>query len=234
MTQTASTADHAAARIREGRVVWMGTGVPYEDTLAIQRRLAAARVDGVVPDTLLLLEHMPVYTAGRRSLQEHVLSELDAPLIETDRGGQTTFHGPGQLVGYPIIHLGDAALGPKSYVNALEHALIDALASLGVKAWCEDGVTAVWTDQGKIAAIGVRVTRGVTMHGFALNIATDLRAFDAIVPCGIIDRPVTSLEAVTGRAPAMAAVREVITGALGVGLRIRWQPASLDDLLRST
>lgn len=234
MTQTASTADHTAARIREGRVVWMGTGVPYEDTLATQRRLAAARVDGVVPDMLLLLEHMPVYTAGRRSLQEHVLSELDAPLIETDRGGQTTFHGPGQLVGYPIIHLGDAVLGPKSYVNALEHALIDALASLGVKAWCEDGVTAVWTDQGKIAAIGVRVTRGVTMHGFALNIATDLRAFDAIVPCGIIDRPVTSLEAVTGRAPAMAAVREAITGALGVGLRIRWQPASLDDLLRST
>ena len=233
MTQTASATDHTAARIREGRVVWMGTGVPYEDALAIQRRLAAARVDGAIPDTLLLLEHSPVYTAGRRSLQEHVLSELGAPLIETDRGGQTTFHGPGQLVGYPLVHLGDAALGPKSYVNALEHALIDALAALSIKAWCEDGVTAVWTRQGKIAAIGVRVTRSVTMHGFALNVTTDLRAFDAIVPCGIIDRSVTSLEAEAGRAPAMAAVREAVTDALGVGLRVRWQPTSLDDLLRS-
>ena len=147
---------------------------------------------------LLLLGHAPVYTAGRRSVPEDVLAQLDAPLVETDRGGQTTYHGPGQLVGYPIVSLAELGLGPKRYVEAVESALIAALAGYGVSAHREEGLTGVWTDAGKIAAIGVKVSRGVTMHGFALNVATDLRAYEAIVPCGIANRPVTSLHAFLG------------------------------------
>ena len=156
-------------------------------------------------------------------MPEHVLAQLDAPLVETDRGGQTTYHGPGQLVGYPIVSLTNLGLGPKRYVEAVETALITALAEYGVEAHREEGLTGVWTPSGKIAAIGVRVSRGVTMHGFALNVATDLRAYDAIVPCGIGDRPVTSLHALLGSAPDLKEVAYVVAEALGKSLGIAWR-----------
>lgn len=174
-------------------VFYLGAGVDYHEAWELQRRYAAERADGLRGDTLLLLEHAPVYTAGRRSLPEHVLAALMAPLVETDRGGQVTYHGPGQLVGYPIVGLADLGLGPKAYVRVLEAALVDTLAALGVQAHVEDGLTGVWTERGKIAAIGVRIMRGVTMHGFALNVTTDLSAYNPIVPCGIAGRPVTSI-----------------------------------------
>lgn len=207
-----------------GRVVWLGDNVGYQDAWDLQRRLASRRAADEIPDTLLLLEHAAVYTAGPRAPEEHVLAELPAPLVQTDRGGQVTYHGPGQLVGYPIIGLAAKALGPKAYVAALEAAIVDALAIHGVGAHTETGVglTGVWTAQGKIAAIGVKISRGVTLHGFALNINTDLAAYDPIVPCGIADRPVTSVTEILGRPVDVAEVRELVVRSLGRALGVRW------------
>lgn len=205
-----------------GQAVWLGVGVDYASALALQHSLCADRAEGRTSDTLLLLEHAPVYTAGRRSLDEHVLGALPAPLVESDRGGQTTYHGPGQLVGYPILTLTGLGMGPRAYVRALEGALIAALAGWGVQAWREEGLTGVWTDGGKIAAMGVRVSRGVAMHGFALNVTTDLGAYGPIIPCGIADRPVTSLAALTGAPPPMTTVRAGVTAHLGEALGIAW------------
>ena len=208
-------------------VAWLGTGVDYADALALQRRTAAARAEGRAPDTLLLLEHAAVYTAGRRSPPEHVIGPLSAPLVETDRGGQVTYHGPGQLVGYPIVGLRELGLGPKAYVCALEAALEEALADLGVASHTEDGLTGVWTARGKIAAIGVRITRGVAMHGFSLNVSTDLAAYAPIVPCGIEDRPVTSVTDVLGRTVEVAEVKDLVVRSLGHALGLRWGEGSL-------
>ena len=208
---------------RQGEVHWLGEGIDYAWAWELQRSLLQERVAGEREDTLLLMGHAPVYTAGRRSVPEHVIAELDAPLIETDRGGQTTYHGPGQLVGYPIVSLAELGLGPRRYVAAVESALIAALHEFGVAGRREDGLTGVWTDAGKIAAIGVKISRGVTMHGFALNVATDLQAYDAIVPCGIGDRPVTSLHALLGSAPDLKEAAFVAAEALGESLGIAWR-----------
>lgn len=205
-----------------GEARWLGTGVDYLDAWQIQKRIATERADGATPDTLLLLEHAPVYTAGPRAPREHIISTLTAPLVDTDRGGQITYHGPGQLVGYPIVGLAAKGLGPKAYVRALEASLVDALGELGVAAHTEDGLTGVWTAQGKIAAIGVRITRGVAMHGFALNVATDLAAYAPIIPCGIDDRPVASMAAVLGAEPDSGVVRRAVVASLGERLAIDW------------
>ena len=219
----ASTPERSGASAhRAGAARWLGAGVDYAWAWALQRRLAAARADGEADDTLLLLEHAPVYTAGRRSPSEHVIGKLGAPLIETDRGGQTTYHGPGQLVGYPVVSLPALGLGPRRFAAAIEQALIAALAEFGVAAWREDGLTGVWTDGGKVAAIGLKIARGVSMHGFALNVSTDLRAYDAIVPCGVADRPVTSMAALLGRAPAVRDAADVAASALGDALGVAW------------
>ncbi|MEX2598163.1 MAG: lipoyl(octanoyl) transferase LipB [Dehalococcoidia bacterium] len=208
------------------RSQWLGAGVDYYAAWDLQRRYAIERAEGRRGETLLLLEHAPVYTAGRRSLPAHVLGDLAAPLVETDRGGQVTYHGPGQLVGYPIVSLRALGIGPKAYVRALELALVDALGGLGVPAYTEPGLTGVWTNQGKIAAIGVKITQGVAMHGFALNVSTDLTAYDAIVPCGLPDRQVTSIAGVLGAAPPMASVRETVVATLGTRLGIAWVQGS--------
>lgn len=214
----------------EGQAAWLGTDVPYEEAWALQKRLAALRSEGRIPDTLLLLEHAPVYTAGRRAVAEHVVGTLPAPLVETDRGGQTTYHGPGQLVGYPIVSLREHGMGPRSYVDALEGAVIAALARFGVRAWCEPGLTAVWTEAGKVAAFGVKVSRGVTLHGFALNVSTDLARYAPIIPCGIADRPIASIASALGKAPPMAEARAVVTEELGARLDIAWREVSPQGL----
>ena len=222
MTEPATRPAPPRSHTARGRVVWLGTGVDYRAAWAIQRRTAAERADGRAPDTLLLLEHAAVYTAGRRSPPEHILGPLPAPLVETDRGGQITYHGPGQLVGYPIVGLTALGLGPKAYVCALEAALEAALAALGVESHTEEGLTGVWTARGKIAAIGVRITRGVAMHGFALNVSTDLGAYASIVPCGIDDRPVTSVAELLGRPVEVADVADLVVRSLGRALGVRW------------
>jgi lipoic acid synthetase len=183
---------------------WLGR-LPYEEAWDLQRAIHEGRVEGrTADDYLLLLEHPPVYTVGRFAGGDNVLiseeraAALGAEMFRVDRGGDVTFHGPGQLVGYPIVGLG-AKPDVVGHVRRIEEALIGTLADLGIAAWREDGFTGVWTEQGKVAAIGVRTSRRVTMHGFALNVATDLSWFGHIVPCGIADRPVTSISEILGR-----------------------------------
>ncbi|WP_142026009.1 lipoyl(octanoyl) transferase LipB [Blastococcus colisei] len=190
----------------ELRIIRAGT-VPYEEAWAQQRELHAQRVAGEAPDTLLLLEHPPVYTAGRRT-EPHERPFDGTPVVDVDRGGKITWHGPGQLVGYPIVALPDP-VDVVAYVRRLEGALIDVCAGFGLETDRVEGRSGVWlpADQPgvgfrperKVAAIGIRVARGVTMHGFALNCDPDLGAFGAIVPCGIPDAGVTSLTAELGR-----------------------------------
>ena len=175
---------------------WIGR-VGYADGLAMQEDLVAARLGGGIPDTVLLLEHEPVYTIGRTrdrtSLRE--AASLPHPVVETNRGGQATWHGPGQLVGYPIVDLQARGRDLHRYLRALEQAQIDFLHQSGVP-WAgrRDGLTGVWVGERKIASIGVGVRRWVTMHGFAVNLSPDLSHFGGIVPCGIEEFGVTSLE----------------------------------------
>ncbi len=189
---------------------WRGR-VPYEQAWQEQQALHDAVVDGA-PDAVLLLEHPPVYTAGRRTRPEDRPTD-GTPVVDVDRGGRITWHGPGQLVGYPIVHL-PSPMDVVAYVRLLEQVLIDVCAELGVATVRVEGRSGVWLPadtplQGtrperKVAAIGVRVSRGVTMHGFALNCDCDLSWFERIVPCGIADAGVTSLSAELGRTVTVA------------------------------
>jgi lipoic acid synthetase len=194
------------------RVRWLGR-VRYHEADTLQRALHARAAD----DYLLLLEHDHVYTLGTRADPAHVLvppASVGATLVHTDRGGDVTYHGPGQLVGYPIVSIpgwGDGIRDVVGYVRRLERALIAVLAELGVDAGRRTGLTGVWVGDEKIAAIGVRVARGRTRHGFALNVDPDLTMFEHIVPCGIVDKGVTSLARVLGDAPAMSTVTDVVT-----------------------
>ena len=184
------------------------SAVPYLDGWRLQQDLHARRADGEIPDTCLLLEHEPVYTAGRRtSPLDRPLTDPGIPVIDVDRGGKITWHGPGQLVGYPIVALAEP-VDVIAYVRAIEEALIRSCAEAGVATTRVEGRSGVWLTGGrgpgssldrKVAAIGIRVSRGVTMHGFALNCDCDLGWFDRIVPCGIRDAGVTSLSIETGR-----------------------------------
>jgi len=171
--------------------------VPYAEALEWQRRLAQDRIDGRLPhDVLLLLEHPPVVTLGRASHREHLLQAEGVEVVEVERGGDVTFHGPGQLVGYPILDLRQHRQDLHWYLRTLEQALIDGLDELGIPAERNSGFTGVWTRGGgrKIASIGVHVKQWVTWHGFALNVTTDLSAFERIVPCGIPGVEMTSVE----------------------------------------
>ena len=170
--------------------------VPYDVAWDLQRSLHAQRVAGEVADTCLLLEHPSVYTAGKRTEPWERPAD-GTPVVDVDRGGKITWHGPGQLVGYPIVRLADP-VDVVAHVRRIEQALIDACATFGVTAGRVDGRSGVWVENAKVAAIGIRVSQGVTMHGFALNCDADLTAYDRIVPCGIRDAGVTSLSVLTG------------------------------------
>jgi lipoyl(octanoyl) transferase len=187
-------------------VIYLRAGlVPYDDAWATQRDLHARRVADEADDTCLLLEHPPVYTAGRRT--EPWERPVDGtPVVDVDRGGKITWHGPGQLVGYPIVRLADP-VDVVAHVRRIEAALIAVCAAHGVPdAGRVEGRSGVWVGNAKVAAIGIRVAQGVTMHGFALNCDPDLTAFDRIVPCGIRDAGVTSLSVLTGRRVTVADV----------------------------
>ena len=199
-------------------MVWAGR-VPYLAAWDRQRELHAARVADTIPDTALLLEHDPVYTAGKRTeaWERPLESPGIPPVIDVDRGGRITWHGPGQLTGYPIVKLPDP-VDVVAYVRRLEDVLIGACAAFDVVGTRVDGRSGVWIAADpatgrptrKVAAIGIRVSRGVTMHGFALNCDCDLAAFAAIVPCGITDAGVTSLTAETGRHVTVADVLPIV------------------------
>ena len=189
--------------------------VDYREALETQRLLVeACRKDGCA--RLLLLEHPPTYTLGVRGRQEHLLldedalAELGATVYQVDRGGDVTFHGPGQFVGYPILNLERWNQGPVWYVRSLEAVLIEALATFGISAQRVPGRPGVWVGKAKIAAIGVRISRGVTSHGFALNVNPDLTYFSHIIPCGLPDIAITSMAQELGWAPEMDTVMEVV------------------------
>ncbi len=200
--------------------------VEYNTALELQKTLVDLRKRGVIQDTLLLLEHAPVITLGRNAKQKNIvaspefLSQKGVELVECDRGGDVTFHGPGQLVGYPIFDL--RALKPKigaiEYVRRIEEVLIRSCGDLGIPTARVQGLTGVWTTeepQAKIAAIGVHISRAVTSHGFALNVTTDLDYFKLIVPCGISDKPVTSMQRELGLQLTFEEVMPVVTRNFG-------------------
>jgi lipoyl(octanoyl) transferase len=183
--------------------------IGYTEAWALQKRLVSARKAGAIEDVLLLCEHPHVMTLGRNAKREHllasehVLKQKGVELHATDRGGDITYHGPGQIVGYPIVNLGAIRRDVVWYVRMLEEAMIRATADFGVFSGRVEGKTGIWVGTGgageKLAAIGVRISRWVTSHGFAYNVYTDLRYFDLIVPCGIADCKATSLEKILGR-----------------------------------
>lgn len=206
-------------------VCWLGR-VDYSAGLVLQERLVEGRRQDRIGDTLVLLEHPPVITLGRNSDPAHVLHDAETlasrgvELHEIGRGGDVTYHGPGQLVGYPVIQLAGAEKDAHAYLRGLEQGLIGIAAHYGIEAGRIDGLTGIWVGNDKLAAIGVRLSTGwITSHGFALNVTTDLDGFSTIVPCGIREHGVTSFARLLGRSPSLAEVAAVaagkIAGALG-------------------
>ena len=210
--------------------------IEYERALRWQRVTSGALLEGRGGEALALLEHDPVFTFGARADRRHLLTpvaELEArgaTVIDVDRGGDVTFHGPGQLVAYPILHLRRRGLRAADYVRALERILISTLERFGVAGERVPGRPGVWADRAKIAAVGVRIERGVSRHGVALNVATDLGWFDAIVPCGIADAEVTSMERALGEAPALDAVAVAFAGAFAQEFEAELVPAPETEL----
>jgi lipoyl(octanoyl) transferase len=208
-------------------VLVQGSAVPYHAALAWQHEAAdLVRRDGGC-EALALIEHAPVYTMGRRGGRASLLvpvEELRAPVVDTERGGDLTWHGPGQLVGYPILNLRRRGLRAADYVRLLEASVIEALDDVGLAAEVVAGRPGVWVGDAKIAAIGVAIRGGVSMHGFALNVAPDLTWFDAITPCGLADATVTSLAAELPEAPTMDVVIEAVRAALGRRLSSTFDP----------
>lgn len=196
----------------------------YADTWQRQLELHSQRVAGEIPDTLLLVEHDDVITLGRHGEQgnliapEAQLAAQGVDLHRIERGGDITYHGPGQLVGYPIVSLRERSLSVHQYVTALEAALINVAAHFGIDAQRTPGLNGVWVGDDKLAAIGVAIRRGVSYHGFALNVSTDLSKFSLIVPCGIVGRGVTSLSKLLARAVTVEEVAPVVTAEIAVAL----------------
>jgi lipoyl(octanoyl) transferase len=196
--------------------------VPYGEAFDLQKRLEAARWAGEVPDLLLLLEHPPVYTRGRRTTADELPMGEDwylaqgIEVVDTDRGGRVTYHGPGQLVGYPIMSLKPYRDDVHEYIRRMEQVIIAALGAYGIQAGPVDGLTGVWTPEPrKIASIGVHVNRGITTHGFAVNVNNDLQPFEWIVPCGIDHCQMSSVTRETRRQQDMEEFTEVVCREFG-------------------
>jgi lipoyl(octanoyl) transferase len=220
-------------RSRSVRACWLGS-TPYRAAWDLQAELVSAVRDGQAPATLLLLEHPHVFTMGKAAQPDHLLwdeaerGRLDVDVIWSDRGGEATYHGPGQLVGYPILDLAHLGLTIPQYLEKIELSLIDYLHDLGIDSQPgEPGLTGVWSGGEKVAAIGIKLNRSIVSHGFALNLTTDLDYFDGIIPCGHADKRPTSVEAITGRkiepAAAARAYAEHFSRVLGVVLE--WDSA---------
>lgn len=195
-------------------ILWLELGVePYDRIWDLQHRLVKERQANRIKDVILLLEHEPVITLGRHADESNILATpehlaaLGVQVRHVERGGDVTYHGPGQLVGYPILRLADYGLGASDYMHALEETLIHTLSDLGVASHRRDGFIGVWTELGKIAALGVRIEKGITYHGFALNVDPEMTHFQLIVPCGLQQERVTSMAQVLGRKADMASAR---------------------------
>src|SRR6195256_3849436 len=215
--------------------------IPYAEAYALQKRIVAARKLGAIEDVLLLCEHPHVITQGRNGKREHllasehVLQQKGVEFHATDRGGDITYHGPGQILGSPILNLGAIRRDVVWYVRMLEEAMIQATAELGVAAKRVEGKTGIWAGyenaEEKLAAIGVHISRWVTSHGFAYNVSTDLRYFDLIVPCGIADRKATSLEKLLGRSVKQEEIAPRIAEHFGEVFGLELKATSRTELL---
>jgi len=207
--------------------------VPYLEAVELQTRLRERRQAGEIPDSLLLLEHPPTYTKGRRSERADLPMGEDwywsqgIEVHDTSRGGRVTYHGPGQLVGYPIMGVTDVV----AFLRTMEAGIIRALADEGVEAEVREGLTGVWVGDRKIGSIGLHVSRGVTMHGFAVNVDCDLQPFEWIVPCGIEGVRMTSLYIATGRIGAMDCFRKRVAWRFAEAFAVRQRIVTLDRLL---
>jgi lipoyl(octanoyl) transferase len=207
---------------------------PYRPLWDLQKRLWRERLEGRIPDTLLLLEHTPVVTLGKSARREHLLAPVEAleragiEVVPCDRGGDVTYHGPGQVTGYLVADLRELAQDVQLFVRGLEGVMIRVLRAYGVAAQRVPGLTGVWVGREKVGAIGVHLSRWVSTHGFAFNVAPDLRAYDLIVPCGIRDRGVTSMERLLGRRPDMEEVCRRLGEAAGAVFQRRpaWEEAA--------
>ena len=186
---------------------------PYKEVWDLQKELVEKRRNGQINDTLILVEHEPVYTLGKNADENHILqhSPQDVKTYHVERGGDVTFHGPGQLVGYPILDLHNYKKSISWYMRSLEQLIIDTLAEYGITAERKVGLTGVWVGDEKIAALGVRVTRWVTMHGFALNVTPDLIYYSSIIPCGIFEYGVTSMAKLVTNEITVNSVKRVLT-----------------------
>ncbi len=208
----------------------------YAPTWELQRNLVALRQRGKIPDTLLLVEHPPTITLGKSAHAENILADpsrlasLGVALLSVDRGGDVTYHGPGQLVAYPILDLQNLKADVLWYVRQLEEVVIQTLNVFKIRAERLPGHTGVWVGDEKIAAIGVHVSRWVTSHGLALNVNTDLSGFDLIIPCGIRDKGVTSMAKILGRQVDMGAVTEAFLAAFGRIFAADLRPISEENL----
>jgi lipoate-protein ligase B len=206
--------------------------VPYGEALALQRRVRERRHAGEIPDALLVLEHPPVYTKGRRTRPEDLpmgddwYARRGIAVEASDRGGRVTYHGPGQLVAYPIMRIDDVP----AYVHGLEAAMIRALAEEGVAAELREGLTGVWAGGAKIGSIGVHISRGVTTHGLAVNVDNDLQPFEWIVPCGIDHVRMTSVSRETGRAGSLPCFRKRLAHRVATEFGLRQRLVSLSRL----
>ena len=210
--------------------------VPYERAWELQRRLHRQVAEGLAPNLLLLLEHAHVYTLGRRGKRPDILAgpehlaQLGVEVHFTDRGGEVTYHGPGQLVGYPIVNLREWGGGPLRYVRTLEAALVATLAEFSIVAETADRPTGVWVGDSKIASIGVKISQGVTMHGFALNVDPDLSYFDHIIPCGMPNSPAASMSSVLAEPISPEAVIPVLVRHFGDAFGWQTEWAELEQL----
>jgi lipoyl(octanoyl) transferase len=207
--------------------------VPYGDAIALQERIRARRQAGEIPDALLLLEHWPVYTKGRRTQPSDLPMGEDwyrmqgIEVCESDRGGRVTYHGPGQLVGYPIVGITDVP----GYVRSMEDVIVQTLGEEGVEAEVREGETGVWAAAGKIGSIGIHVSRGVTTHGLAVNVDGDLQPFEWIVPCGLDGVRMTSILKETGRTDVMGCFRKRVAYRMAQALGLRQRLVSADRLV---
>jgi lipoyl(octanoyl) transferase len=185
---------------------------PYQQTWDMQKEMQSQRINNKIDDTVLLVEHEPVYTFGKNANENHLLQNYpeDVKVFHIERGGDITFHGPGQLVGYPIIDLHNYKMSISWYMCSLEAVIINTLNHYGIAAENKKGLTGVWVKEEKIAALGVRISRWVTMHGFALNVNTELHYYDGIIPCGIFEYGVTSMKKLLGTAIKMDEVKKLL------------------------
>lgn len=214
--------------------------MPFGGAWELQKKWVLQRQADAIPDCLLLVEHPPVYTIGKGGKAEHLLSSIDelkkigAEYVPIDRGGDITFHGPGQLVAYPILKLREFHLDVHQYLRALEETTIRTLAEYGIAAGRADKMTGVWVNGAKIAAIGVRLSRWVSMHGIAVNVSTDLKYFQHIVPCGLAAKPVTSLERILKRGISFQEFSKKFAQAFEQVFQIQLKPMSQNSFPQAT